>query len=155
MEWFRAAELSCDRAAALVLRDPLAVCRLLMVIAAGAEAAELDLDVFMRQGQDYREKASPFDRFSRLLVDLNLTHPMSVQRVHELMEWVKTGDYDRIVGGEFISRDEPLHPRAEASDAVAHYATRFRETFNDLGSSIEDAGQQLADWLRKARGGDE
>ena len=155
MEWFRAAELSCDRAAALVLRDPLAVCRLLMVIAAGAEAAQLDLDVFMRQGQEYREKASPFDRFSRLLIDLNLTHPMSVQRVHELMEWVKSGDYDRIVGGEFISRGEPLHPRAEASDAVAHYATRFRETFNDLGSSIEDAGQQLAEWLRKARGGDE
>ena len=67
MEWFRAAELSCDRAAALVIRDPLAVCRTLMVIAAGAEAANLDLDVFMKQGQDYREKASPFDRFSRLL----------------------------------------------------------------------------------------
>ena len=26
MEWFRAAELSCDRAAALVIRDPLAIC---------------------------------------------------------------------------------------------------------------------------------
>ena len=38
-----------------------------MVIAAGAEAANLDLDVFMKQGQDYREKVSPFDRFSRLL----------------------------------------------------------------------------------------
>ena len=58
-------------------------------------------------------------------------------------------------GGEFISRDEPLHPRAEASDAVSHYAKRFRDTFDDLGSSIEDAGQQLAEWLRKARGGDE
>ena len=111
--------------------------------------------IVVRMRSSNFKKASPFDRFSRLLVDLNLTHAMSVQRVHELMEWVKTGDYDLIVGGEFISRDEPLHPRAEASDAVAHYATRFRETFNDLGSSIEDAGQQLADWLRKARGGDE
>jgi len=155
MEWFRAAELSCDRAAALVVRHPLSVCRLLMVIAAGAEAAELDLDVFMRQGQEYREQASPFDRFSRLLVDLNLTHPMSVQRVHELMEWVKTGDYDRIVGGEFVTRGEPLHPRAEASDAAAHYAKRFRDTFSDLGSSVEDAGTLLAEWLRRARGGDE
>ena len=91
MEWFRAAELSCDRAAALVTRDPLAVCRTLMVIAAGAEAANLDLDVFMQQGQEYREKGSPFDRLSRLLVDLNLTHPMPVQRVHELMEWVEVG----------------------------------------------------------------
>jgi Peptidase family M48 len=153
MEWFRAAELSCDRAAALVIRDPLAVCRTLMVIAAGAQAANLDLDVFMRQSQDYREKAHPFDRFSRLLIDLNLTHPMSVQRVHELMEWVKAGDYDRIVGGAYISRDEPQRPRAEAGDAVAHYAERFRDTFRDLGDSISDAGQQLSEWLRRARDG--
>jgi Zn-dependent protease with chaperone function len=155
MEWFRAAELSCDRAAALVLRDPLAVCRTLMVIAAGAEAANLDLDLFMKQGEEYREKASPFDRFSRLLIDLNLTHPMSVQRVHELMEWVKSGDYDRIVSGEFISRDDPARPRTEAGAAVSHYAERFRDTFRDLGDSIEDAGQQLSDWLRRARDGEE
>jgi Zn-dependent protease with chaperone function len=151
LEWFRAAELSCDRAAALVIRDPLAVCRTLMVIAAGAEAADLDLDAFMKQAQDYRETASSFDRFSRLVVDLNLTHPMSVQRVHELMQWVQAGDYDRIVGGTYISRDEPARPRAEASDAVSHYAERFRETFRDLGESIGDAGEQLSDWLRKAR----
>jgi Zn-dependent protease with chaperone function len=151
MEWFRAAELSCDRAAALVIRDPLAVCRTLMLIAAGAEAANLDLDLFMKQGQEYREKASPFDRFSRLLIDLNLTHPMSVQRVHELMEWVKAGEYDRIVGGEYASRDDPPRPRAEAGAAVSHYAERFRDTFRDLGDSIEDASQQLSEWLRRTR----
>jgi Zn-dependent protease with chaperone function len=151
LEWFRSAELSCDRAAALVVRDPLAVCRVLMAIAAGAEAANLDLDVFMRQGQDYREKASPFDRFSRLLVDLNLTHPMSVQRVHELMEWVRSGEYDRIVGGVYVTRDEPQQPRAEAGDAVAHYAERFRDSFKELGESINDAGQQLSEWLRRVR----
>ncbi len=155
MEWYRASELSCDRAAALVTRDPLAVCRTLMVIAAGAEAAELDLDVFMRQGHDYREKASPFDRLSRLLVDLNLTHPMSVQRVHELMEWVHSGAYDRIADGEYASRDDPRRPRTEASEAAAHYAQRFRDTFKDLGDSIGDAGQQLSDWLRKTRDGEE
>jgi Zn-dependent protease with chaperone function len=155
MEWFRAAELSCDRAAALVVRDPLAVCRTLMVIAAGAEAANLDLDVFMKQGQDYREKASPFDRFSRLLIDLNLTHPMSVQRVHELMVWVRSGDYDRIADGAYATRDEPQRPRAEAGDAVAHYAERFRETFKDLGESINDAGQQLSEWLRRVREDDQ
>ena len=151
MEWFRAAELSCDRAAALVIRDPVAVCRTLMVITAGAEAANLDLDVFMNQGQDYREKASPFDRFARLRSDLNLTHPMSVQRVHELMTWVKSGEYDRIVSGAYPSREEPHRPRSEASDAAAHYAGRFRDTFKELGESIEETGQQLSDWLRKTR----
>lgn len=151
MEWFRAAELSSDRAAALVIRDPEAVCRTLMIIAAGAEAANLDLEVFMRQGQEYRENASPFDRFSRLFADLQLTHPMSVQRVHELMEWVRGGDYDRIVGGEYVTRDEPLRPRAEAADAVEHYAERFRESFKDVGDSIGDAARELGELLRRSR----
>jgi hypothetical protein len=151
MEWFRAAELSCDRAAALVTRDPLAICRTLMVIAAGAEAENLDLDAFMKQGQDYREKASAFDRLSRLLSDLNLTHPMSVQRVHELMAWVRSGDYDRIVDGVFVTREQPQSARAEAGDAVAHYAERFKDTFRELGDSIESGGAQLSDWLRRSR----
>jgi Zn-dependent protease with chaperone function len=149
LEWFRAAELSCDRAAALVTRDPLTVCRTLMVIAAGAQAENLDLDVFMRQGAEYREKGSGLERLSRLLLDLNITHPMPVRRIHELMEWVKTGEYDRIVSGSFITRDQPPRPRAEASDAVAHYSERFRAVFQDAGDTVNQLGQQLSDWLNK------
>ena len=158
MEWFRASELSCDRAAALVTRDPLAVCRTLMAVAAGAEAERLDLDVFMRQGIDYREQGSGLERLSRLLLDLGITHPMPVRRVHELMEWVKAGDYDRIVAGEYATRDRPVRAREEASDAVAHYSERFREVFREAaesvraaGESLGDAGRQLGDWLRGER----
>jgi len=148
LEWYRSAELSCDRAAALVTRDPLAVCRVLMTMAAGAEAKRLDLDEFMRQGQDYREKGSGLERLSRLLLDLGVTHPMPVRRIHELMSWVHDGDYDRIVGGSFATRDDPVSPRAEASDAVAHYAERFKSVFKDAGESVGDVGKQVSDWLR-------
>jgi len=148
LEWYRAAELSCDRAAAIVTRDPIAVCHLLMVIAAGGEAKRLDLDVFMAQAAEYNEKGSGLEKLTRLLMHLNLTHPMPVRRIHELMEWVGSGDYDRIIGGSYVSRDEPPRPRAEAGDAVAHYAERFKNTFRDVGESIADAGKQLSDWLR-------
>jgi Zn-dependent protease with chaperone function len=153
LEWSRAAELSCDRAAALVTRDPVVVCHVLMVIAAGAEAERLDLDVFMAQGAEYREKGSGLERLSRLLLDLNLTHPMPVRRIHELTEWVKSGEYDRIVGGSFVTRDEQVRPRVDVSDAVAHYAERFRNGFRDASASIEDVGKQINDWLR--RGGED
>jgi Zn-dependent protease with chaperone function len=148
LEWYRAAELSCDRAAALVTRDPVTVCHLLMVIAAGAEAERLDLDVFMNQGSEYNEKGSGLERLTRLLMNLNLTHPMPVRRIHELMAWVKSGDYDRIVSGSYISRDDPVRPRAEAGDAVAHYADRVRGALRDAGESVGDIGKQLSDWLR-------
>jgi hypothetical protein len=148
MEWYRSAELSCDRAAALVTRDPLTICRVLMVIAAGAEAKRLDLDVFMKQGQEYREQGKGLERLSRMLLDLNVTHPMPVRRIHELMAWVESGEYDRIVGGSYVRRDEPPRPRAEAGDAISHYAERFKNVFRDAGESINDVGQQLSDWLR-------
>ena len=148
LEWYRSAELSCDRAAALVTRDPPAVCRVLMTMAAGAEAKRLDLDEFMKQGQDYRERGSGLERLSRLLLDLNVTHPMPVRRIHELMQWVASGEYDRIVGGSYATRDDPVRPRAEASDAVAHYAERFKTVFRDAGESVGDVGKQISDWLR-------
>ncbi len=149
LEWSRAGELTCDRAAALVTRDPMSVCRTLMVIAAGAEASRLNLDAFMRQGQEYREGGRGLARLSRLLMDMGATHPMPVRRIHELMEWVRSGDYDRIISGEYMRRGEPVEPLAEASDAVDHYTERFRAAFVETGKSVAETGQQLAEWLRK------
>jgi Zn-dependent protease with chaperone function len=150
LEWERATELSADRAAALVTRDPLTVCRTLMCMAGGAMVEELDLDVFMRQGLDYSEKGSGLERLTRLLIDMGVTHPMPVRRTHELMKWVRSGEFDMIVSGEYITRDEPVDARAEGGDAVAHYAERFREAFRDAGESINSAGQELAGWLRRS-----
>ena len=73
LEWSRAAELSCDRAAALVTRDPMAVSRTLMTLAAGEAAEDLNLDSFMKQGLDYRKSGGGLERLTRLLMQLNLT----------------------------------------------------------------------------------
>jgi Zn-dependent protease with chaperone function len=52
LEWSRAAELSCDRAATLVNREPLVTCRTLMSVAAGIRSERLNLDAFLRQASD-------------------------------------------------------------------------------------------------------
>ncbi|HEY2767108.1 MAG TPA: M48 family metallopeptidase [Solirubrobacteraceae bacterium] len=155
MEWERAAELSADRAAALVTRDPLTVCRTLMCLSAGAMVDQLDLDVFMRQGLEYTEKGGGLERLTRLLIDLGLSHPMPVKRTHELMAWVRSGEYDRIVDGEYSTRDEPVDARTAGSEAVSHYAERFRGGFREAGESINSVGQQLAGWLRGGSGEEE
>ena len=108
MEWGRATELSADRAAAIVTRDPLVVCRTLMSLAGGAMVEQLDLDVFMRQGMDYSESGGGLERLTRLTLDLGVTHTLPVKRAHELMAWVRSGEFDRIVGaGEYPRRGEP------------------------------------------------
>ena len=156
LEWARAAELSCDRAAAMVTRDPLAVCRALMVLAAGEAADDLNLDAFIAQGMDYSETGSGLERMTRLLQDLQITHPMPVRRVRLLLDWVHEGDYDALVRGEYVRRGDEASAREEADAAGAFYGDRISGAFQAAGSSIGDVGQQLGDWLKKTRGsGDE
>ena len=151
LEWSRAAELTCDRAAALVTRDPMAVCRVLMTLAGGAAVDELNLDAFMKQGLDYDEKGSGLERLSRLFMHLNITHPLPVRRVHQLLTWVRGGDYDRIVDGSYVRRGDEAPLREEAEAAQDHYAERIRDSFRDAGTSVGDVGQQLGEWLARQR----
>ncbi len=151
LEWSRAAELSCDRAAALVTRNPMAVCRAMMTLSAGEAASDLNLDAFMKQGMEYEKEGGGLERLTRLLSQLNLTHPMPVRRTHELLNWVREGEYDRISGGAYMRRGEEHDARQEAASATVHYGQKIRDAFTDAGQSVADVGQQLGDWLAKQR----
>src|SRR5687768_7927091 len=158
LEWFRAAELSCDRAATLVNRDPLVTCRTLMVLAGGTASRKLDLDAFVRQASAYEEWEPGWDKLARVRIELGQTHAFPVKRVSELMKWVRSGEYDRVMGGEYIRRGDPLDVRAEAGDAVDFYAERFRAIFREAGVGVTKAGEQVgaaaekvAEWLRSNR----
>jgi Zn-dependent protease with chaperone function len=156
LEWRRAAELSCDRAATLAVRDPRIVCRTLMVLASGLPADRLDLDAFMAQAMEYENWEDSHDRIRRFFNEINATHTYAVRRVSEVMRWVQSGEYDRIVRGEYRRRGDPTNVREDASDAMEFYAERFRELFRELGDNVTtigsqmgDVSQQISDWLRK------
>ena len=160
LEWYRAAELSCDRAAVLAVRDPRIVCRTLMVVGSGMPADKLNLDAFMAQAMEYENWDDPSDRVRRFFNEIGRTHPLVVRRVSEVMRWVQSGEYDRIARGEYRTRDQKANVREEASDAVQFYAERFREIFRDMGDNITTLGtqaagaaEQLADWIRSRGGG--
>ncbi len=163
LEWFRAAELSCDRASAIVVRDPQIVCRLQMTLSGSMHVRDLNLDAFMAQAMEYEAWDDPSDRVRRFFNELGKTHPDSVRRVSEVMKWVQSGDYDRIIRGDYRTRDQDANAsvRDEASDAVEFYAERFRSIFREMGENINKAGsqiggmaEQLADWLRQRNSGD-
>ena len=59
LEWSRAAELTSDRASAIVTGEPLVVCQTLMRMA-GGPVADLNLDAFLRQATEYAEEKDPF-----------------------------------------------------------------------------------------------
>jgi Zn-dependent protease with chaperone function len=153
LEWARATELSCDRAAAIVTRDPQAVCHSLMVLTAGEAARQLNLDAFVAQGMDYEVSGSGLERLTKLMQDLNVTHPMPVRRVRLLLDWVREGDYDRMVRGDYLRRGEEPSAREEADAVGAFYADRVGSAISSAGSSVADVGQQLADWLKRTATG--
>ncbi|MGZ6029799.1 MAG: M48 family metallopeptidase, partial [Myxococcaceae bacterium] len=159
LERRRAAELSCDRAAVLAVRDPQIVCRALMVVGAGLPADQLDLDAFMAQAMEYENWEDSHDRIRRFFNEINATHSYAVRRVSEVMKWVQSGEYDRIIRGEYRKRGDTTNVRAEASDAFEYYAERFRALFRELGenvtslgSQVGDVSQQISDWLRSRSG---
>jgi Zn-dependent protease with chaperone function len=161
LEWVRAAELSCDRAAVLAVRDPRIVCRALMVIAGGLPADQLDIDAFMAQAMEYENWDDKHDRVRRFFNEINRTHANAVRRVSEIMRWVQSGEYDRIQRGEYRRRGDNRDPREEAGDAFEFYSERFRAIFKELGENMTSLGDQMgdmsnqvADWLRKRGGGD-
>jgi Zn-dependent protease with chaperone function len=160
LEWYRAAELSCDRAAVLAVRDPAIVCRTLMVLGAGLPADKLNLDAFMAQAMEYDSWDDPSDRVRRFFQEIGQTHPHVVRRVSEVMKWVQSGEYDRIQRGEYRTRDQKADARAEAGDAMEFYAERFRTIFREMGENITTLGsqaagmaEQVADWIRSRGGG--
>jgi Zn-dependent protease with chaperone function len=151
LEWFRAAELSCDRAAALVTRDPQAVCRSLMTMSAGEAADDLSLDAFIAQAMDYSEGGSGVEKMTKLLQDLRLTHPMPVRRVRLLLDWVHEGEYDRVIRGDYLRTGEEPSARDEAETTIPYYADRIGSAIQSAGSSVSEVGQQLGDWLKKTK----
>jgi Zn-dependent protease with chaperone function len=105
LAWARRAELSCDRAALLVTQDPHVIGRTMMKLCGGTFASKIDYEEFLAQGRDfqknYDEKA--LDRFWADIINAGLSHPFPVWRVAEIMSWVESGEYARVLSGEQAS----------------------------------------------------
>jgi Zn-dependent protease with chaperone function len=99
LAWARRAELSCDRAALLVVQDPHVVGRVMMKLAGGTSASKIDYEEFLEQGREFKktcdEKA--LDKFWATIINAGLTHPFPIWRVSEILDWVETGQYDELM----------------------------------------------------------
>lgn len=150
-EWSRASELTCDRAAALVVRDPVIHCRTLMKLA-GGNVEGLNVDAFIHQASEYETWEDYLDRGLRFFGELETTHPYAVRRVSELTRWIRSGEFDRIIGGNYTRRGQEPPPSAEFQHAVDFYSTQFRNLIQETGIGVQQFSRRLSDWLRAQRG---
>lgn len=94
--WLRAAELTCDRAALLVARDPKVVISVLMKLAGGSPslADQLNVDAFLEQARSYEKaSSSPVGWYIRNAQTRQLSHPLPVLRAREIDEWSRSREY--------------------------------------------------------------
>jgi len=105
LAWARRAELSCDRAALLVTQDADVIGRTMMKLCGGTYASKVDYEQFLEQARDFQKNydAKALDRFWADIINAGLTHPFPVWRVSEIMKWVESGEYGRLVNGEAAS----------------------------------------------------
>jgi Zn-dependent protease with chaperone function len=102
LAWARRAELSCDRAALLVTQDQHVIGRTMMKLCGGTFASKMDYEQFLLQARDFQENydQKALDRFWADIVSSGMTHPFPVWRVSEILKWVDTGDYQKVLDEE-------------------------------------------------------
>ena len=163
-EWYRKAELSCDRAGLLVSQDPGAVTRVNMKMAGGARVEDMDLQAFLAQAEEYESTGDAREGVIRILNILNSTHPFAVLRALEIKRWVESGDYERILAGTYPKRADD--PRASFVDEVKAAAASYKQSFDrspdplmkflrDVGGGTVNLGGWVADQVRKMAGGND
>jgi hypothetical protein len=65
------------------------------------------------------------------------------------MAWVRSGEYERIVGGAYPRRGQEPDAREEAGKAYDHYRERFRRTFEEAGESFDKSMTAINEWLKR------
>lgn len=105
-EWMRQAEFSADRAGLLVAQSLDLSIDANIALTAGPNrlAHEMNREAFMEQARAYQD-AGPMEQFGKVLLFLlmgsTFTHPMPVHRTQKLERWVLSGEFDRIMAGEY------------------------------------------------------
>lgn len=99
LAWARRAELSCDRAALLVVQDPHVVGRTMMKLAGGTFASKINYEEFLQQGRDFQKNYDDkkLDKFWADIINAGLSHPFPIWRVSEILKWVDSGEYAEVL----------------------------------------------------------
>jgi Zn-dependent protease with chaperone function len=148
-EWWRKAELSADRAGLLAGQDPHASLRLEMKLAGGGDLSEVDVTAFLEQAAEYDRAGDLRDSMIKIGMVLDRTHPLPVARAAALRGWIDSGEYQRVLGGDYPRRDDPRASsvREDVKAAADSYRESFARSQDPLVSLLRRLGDGAGDWV--------
>jgi hypothetical protein len=150
-EWSRKAELSGDRAGLLAGQDTDAAQRVFLKLAGGARLSEMDTEAFLAQGREYEAAGDLRDGVLKLLNLEGQTHPFAASRAVELDRWVRGGEYERILAGDYPRRGDD--PRTSVADEVRAAARSYKESFDTSADPLVGLLRDLGGGVASGLGG--
>ncbi|MGW3959884.1 M48 family metallopeptidase [Amycolatopsis sp. NPDC005003] len=146
-EWFRKAELSCDRAGLLCSQDPTAALRAQIQVAGGIDPARIDVPSFLQQAAEYESVEDIRDSFLKLRFVETESHPFAVVRAAQLQKWAASEDYRAILAGDYPRRDEDS-PTSDWKDDLKSAAKSYKDSWNSstdpLTKVFSDVGEAVS-----------
>lgn len=138
--WQRGSEMSCDRAAGLVTRDPASVCRGLLSLSAGQLSNHIDIEEYMAQAREYRTPRTALELLYRSMDQFGSDHPV-MARIAEFSAWAESGALDDLASGrsprpltsaisQRLLAEAPFQPQSPAPPGTAR--RRSGSHFDDL-----------------------
>jgi hypothetical protein len=106
----------------------------------GAGDDEISLEAFIEQAETYETQGDLADRVWQVINTAFKTHPFGTVRAAELQRWVKSGQYDTIINGDYPRRgDDTGKLSDDYVDAAGYYGNQAREAFNQVGDVLSRA----------------
>jgi Zn-dependent protease with chaperone function len=151
-EWWRKAELSADRAGLLAGQDPAAATRLLMKLAGGGDLSQVDTAAFLEQAAEYERAGDVRDSLIKVRMVAARSHPLPVARAAQLRAWVDSGEYGRILAGDYPRRDDeaPTSMAEEMKAAADSYRESFARSQDPLVALLRrlgDGASDVSEWV--------
>jgi hypothetical protein len=156
LEWYRKAELSSDRAGLLGTQDLTRSMTVYMKMAGGSAGDdEVSLDEFLKQAADYEAPGNMWDSFLKLVNTAMRDHPFATVRVAELQRWVASGEYAKIVGGDYPRRgtEDDRDLKVDYAAAAGYYGDRVKAAFTELEGVADRARDAFTSAFRRGGGG--
>lgn len=98
--WQRMSEFTADRAGLLTCQDKDAAIEAIIKMAGAPKKYfdKLDKDAFLKQAEEFETRfSSVADSAIRTISIISSTHPWTVYRAGELLKWIESGEYDKIL----------------------------------------------------------
>ncbi len=179
LEWSRKAELSADRAGLLCSQNRDETLRIYLKLAGGGSIrmasevkilsgpnegetmtlrsqdtlSESNLNAYLSQAAEYSQSGGPLDAIFKIINMLDATHPFHTLRVAELKTWYESGEYDKIMGGDYIHRSKPDEQpplREDIGKATGYYAKEAKAAVSEVADGVKKAARAFSEAIKNA-----